>query len=111
FNAQLPGVTSKTFAIGMAPLWKPAEGVTARIFADYWNQTASKTQPRIYIGGIQQPPRIDRKFFGQSWTDDHYIGRTFGAVVHVADFSHWILSAGVFHSEFQSPLQYADLFV
>ena len=68
FAAQIPGDTSRVFAIGMAPVWKPTEGVTARAFVDYWNQTDSKTQPRIYMEGSQPPPHLDRRYFGQDWT-------------------------------------------
>jgi len=105
------GYTSNLTNVGAAPVWQPNDAITVRTFADWQENTRSRTLPTVYTAGDFLPPRIERGFLGQHWALGKYGAENFGAMIDAKLSSHWSLAAGLFRSVSDIPVSYADLFV
>jgi iron complex outermembrane receptor protein len=110
-NEILPGETEQVAAFGVIPRWTPSEDLSVSAFWGRRNVTAEKTMPTVYAASDQLPPRIQSRYFGQSWAEADSYSEHYGLLVNAALPAKWILRAGVFHSVSDSAKSYADLYL
>lgn len=105
------GYTSNITNVGAVPQWKPNDRITVRALFDWQDMSDSRTQPVVFTQGNYLPPRIQRGFLGQYWALNHFLSQNFGALIDAKLSDHWSLAAGLFRSNSDTPLSYADLYV
>jgi iron complex outermembrane receptor protein len=106
----IPGYTSRVTSVGAAPMWRVNERVTLRAFVDRQATDAAKTFPLYFTAGDFLPPAIPRGFLGQGWAQGRNVTTNFGGLVFAQLTGAWSLKAGLFRSENDSPIGYADLY-
>jgi iron complex outermembrane receptor protein len=106
-----PGYTAQIANVGAAPQWQPNDQVTVRLFVDWQDITHQRTLPLIFSDGISLPPQIPRGYYGQNWAEGHLQTQNYGGTVDAHLSSHWSLAAGLFHSIFDTPVSYSDLYL
>src|SRR5580658_490035 len=106
-----PGYTSRIVNFGATPGWTPNERLTFRAIVDWTQTTQAKTLPFVFTAGDYLPPPIARDYLGQNWAEGRSVSENYGAIMSAKLTSTWSLAAGVFHSIYDSPVSFADLYV
>ncbi|HEX4584048.1 MAG TPA: hypothetical protein VH183_04405 [Burkholderiaceae bacterium] len=110
-NGANAGYKSTVVNFAAAPQWAPNDRLTVRAFVD-WQQTShAQTSPVVFTAGDFLPPRIARRNLGQDWAEGDFINRNYGGTLNAKITQRWSLAAGVFRSEADNPVSYADLYV
>lgn len=100
------------WTVAIVPRWRPTESVEIIPFFGRVTIKDSEAEPLIFVSGAHLPPRIERDhFWGQSWADAEAIGTNYGVVTNVTLSAGWAINVGAFRSQFESPWNFADLFV
>jgi iron complex outermembrane recepter protein len=105
-----PGYTSTVTSAGATPQWKPNETVTVRALFDWQGTRNATTFPLFFPAVDFLPPPIGRGYLGQNWAQGRSMTENLGALVIAQLSGTWALAAGVFHSEADNPLSFADLY-
>jgi iron complex outermembrane receptor protein len=106
-----PGYTSSNVNFGATPAWTPNERLTFRAIADWTQTTQAKTLPLVFTAGDFLPPPIGRGYLGQNWAEGQSVSKNYGAIMSAKLTSRWSLAAGAFHSIYDSPVSFSDLYV
>jgi iron complex outermembrane receptor protein len=106
-----PGYTSRTVNFGATPAWTPNERLTFRAIVDWSQTTQAKTLPLVFTAGDFLPPPIGRGYLGQDWAQGRSLSENFGGIMSAKLTSTWSLAAGVFHSIYDNPVSFSDLYV
>ena len=106
-----PGYTSRTTNFGAVPAWTPNDRLTFRAIFDWAETTQAKTLPLVFTAGDYLPPRVERIYYGQDWAEGRSLAENFGGTMVAKLSSNWSLAAGVFHSIYDNPVSYSDLYL
>ena len=105
-----PGLTSRVTSVGATPQWTPNSKVTVRALIDWQGTSAAYTLPEFFPAGDFLPPTISNGHVAQSWAKGQNSTMNLGALVAAQLADHWLLKAGLFRSENDSPVGFADLY-
>jgi iron complex outermembrane recepter protein len=106
-----PGYTSRNVNFGATPAWTPNEHLTFRAILDWTQTTQAKTLPVVFTAGDYLPPPIGRGYLGQNWAEGRSVSENYGAIMSAKLTSRWSLAAGVFHSLYDNPVSFSDLYL
>ena len=106
-----PGYTSRNVNFGATPAWMPNEHLTFRAIIDWTQTTQAKTLPFVFTAGDYLPPPIQRGYLGQDWAEGRSVSENYGAIMSAKLTSRWSLAAGVFHSLYDNPDSFSDLYL
>jgi iron complex outermembrane receptor protein len=110
FGAE-PGYTSRTVNFGATPAWMPNDRLTIRAIVDWYQTTQAKTLPIVFTAGDYLPPPIGRNYLGQNWAEGQSLSENYGATMNAKLTPTWSLAAGIFHSVYDNPVSFSDLYV
>lgn len=106
-----PGYTSRNVNFGATPAWTPNERLTFRAIVDWTDNSQAKTLPLVFTAGDYLPPPIGRGYLGQNWAQGRSVSENYGALMSAKLTSRWSLAAGVFHSIYDNPVSFSDLYL
>lgn len=110
-DAFTPGQTARTASFGVLPQWNPLENLSVRAFWGRANTTDIKPAEYVYVSSGQAAPSVPTRFFGTSWaTSDDYVEH-YGFLAKAKLGTHWTMRAGLFHSLYDGPRNYIDLYL
>lgn len=110
-DESIPDQRRRIAAAAFLPQWRPTQNLELQAFWGRRDVMHAMTQPTIYGSGEGLPPRIDVKYFGQSWSEGDNGAEHYGALANAAIADHWIVRAGAFHSVSDVRKSYADLYL
>lgn len=103
-----PGYTSAVKSAGVTPLWAPNDRIIVRAILDWQQTSAAKTFPLFFTAGDFLPPTIPTGYLGQNWAEGRTVTKNLGALVAAKLTDVWALKAGIFRSQIDYPISYAD---
>ncbi|WP_162237224.1 TonB-dependent receptor domain-containing protein [Sphingomonas sp. Leaf242] len=105
------GSNARYINVAIIPRWQPAEGIEiVPFFSAAWG-AGEKASPLIQMVGNILPPHVRRRnYFGQKWTGKDSLNANHGLIAKANIDRDWTIAGGVFHSEFTSYQNFAELF-
>jgi iron complex outermembrane receptor protein len=110
-DAIVSGETRRIVGYGLIPHWNASKDLTVRAFWGRRDVTRATTMPSIYVADGQAPPRIEPRYFGQSWDQGESYAQHYGVIVNANFPGEWLFRAGIFRSESDAARSYADLYL
>lgn len=106
-----PGLTAHTLSWAVLPKWRPSSSLSISTFLGQQNVTAAKSQATIYLSPGQTLPPVPPRYFGPSWVNSESDTQHYGVIVKAEFSTRWSVRLGLFHSTFDVPRNYFDLYL
>jgi iron complex outermembrane receptor protein len=106
-----PGQTARTLSWGVLPTWHPNSRISISTFLGRQNATDAKSQATIYLREGESLPPISPRYRGPSWVNSDSYSEHYGLLVKAELSTQWSLRVGIFHSIFDTPRNYSDLYL
>lgn len=91
--------------------WRPSEQLSITPFWSHTHTTSDEAQPLFLTDATTLPPAIPRgRLLGQPWAQNETISDNAG-VLASSRIGEWSLRFGLFHSVFEAPEAYTQLFL
>lgn len=106
-----PSQTARTVSWGVLPKWSPSVRVSISTFLGRQSVSDAKPQATLYPQPGQSLPPISPHYYGPPWANSDSISEHYGMLVKAELSTHWALRCGIFHSRFDLPISYFDLYL
>jgi iron complex outermembrane recepter protein len=106
-----PGQTAHTLTWGVLPKWHPSPHISISTFLGRQDITDAKSQATVYLRPGQALPPISSHYYGPSWDNSDSDVQHYGLFVKADISTSWSLRCGIFHSTFDLPRNYFDLYL
>lgn len=110
-DAFIPGQTERSASFGILPQWTPSKDLSIRAFWGRANYTEIKPAASIYLQPGQTAPPVPTRFYGTLGVTGKNDSEHAGLLSTAKLDKHWSVRMGVFHSIFDAPLSYQDLYL
>jgi iron complex outermembrane receptor protein len=110
YDEAFPGEYSKTLQAGGVLRWRPTNRIDIKPFYGRIEVRDDRDIPSIFTDGPYLPPKIERRYFGQNWTQSENERHFYGGVGSAQLSDNWQIRAGVFRWESQSKLGLTELY-